>query len=73
MFCNPPPHGVLQAIQKLFPFPCNVYDRGPVGENVFHLAMLLNTPSTLAIARYLVKLYKEPLVNCPFQVINCPL
>jgi hypothetical protein len=45
-----------------------VYDKGPLGENVFHLAMLLNTPSTLVIARYLVKLYRAPLVNCPFQV-----
>ncbi|KAI8467690.1 MAG: hypothetical protein J3K34DRAFT_429869, partial [Monoraphidium minutum] len=30
--------------------------------------MLLNTPSTLAIARYLVKLYGPALVNCPFTV-----
>jgi hypothetical protein len=37
-----------------------------VGENILHTAMLLNTPSTLAIARYLVKLYGATLVNCPF-------
>jgi hypothetical protein len=55
-------------ITKLFPSRSNVYARGPVGENVLHTAMLLNTPSTLAIARYLVKLYGPPLVNCPFTV-----
>jgi len=37
----------LQMITKLFPNQCNVYSRGPVGENVMHVAMLLNTPSTL--------------------------
>ena len=42
-------------IFKLFPNQANVYARGPVGENVLHVAMLLNTPSTLAIARYLIK------------------
>jgi hypothetical protein len=56
-----------QMICKLFPSSCNVYARGPVGENVLHVAMLLNTPSTLAIARYLVKLYGRALVNAPFQ------
>jgi hypothetical protein len=62
----------LQMITKLFPVPCNVYARGPVGENVMHVAMLLNTPSTLAITRYLVKLYGRQLVNCPIQVcIHC--
>jgi hypothetical protein len=59
-----PPH--LQMITQLFPSKSNVYTRGPVGETVFHTAMLLNTPSTLAIARYLVKLYGPTLVNCPF-------
>jgi hypothetical protein len=54
-------------ITKLFPTQSNVYAKGPVGENVFHMAMLLNTPSTLAIARYLVKLYGRTLVNTPFQ------
>lgn len=39
-----------------------------MGENVFHVAMLLNTPSTLAIAKYLVKLYGKMLVNTPYQV-----
>ncbi|KIY99828.1 Transient receptor potential cation channel subfamily V member 6 [Monoraphidium neglectum] len=58
--------GNLEMITKLFPSRSNVYARGPVGENVLHTAMLLNTPSTLAIARYLVKLYGPPLVNCPF-------
>lgn len=58
----------LQMITKLFPNQSNAYARGPVGENVLHMAMLLNTPSTLAIARYLVKLYGAPLVNAPFQV-----
>lgn len=56
-------------ITKLFPSQCNVYAKGPVGENVFHIAMLLNTPSTLAIAKYLVKLYGKQLVNTPYQVI----
>jgi hypothetical protein len=42
--------------------------KGPVGENVFHVAMLLNTPSSLAIAKYLVKLYGKQLVNTPYQV-----
>jgi hypothetical protein len=55
-------------ITKLFPNQCNVYARGPVGENVLHVAMLLNTPPTLAIARYLIKLYGAQLVNCPIQV-----
>lgn len=55
-------------ITKLFPNRCNAYARGPVGENVLHTAMLLNTPSTLVIARYLIKLYGAPLVNCPFTV-----
>ncbi|WIA39861.1 hypothetical protein OEZ86_013308 [Tetradesmus obliquus] len=59
--------GNLEMITKLFPVPCNVYARGPVGENVMHVAMLLNTPSTLAITRYLVKLYGRQLVNCPIQ------
>ena len=62
--CSPP---LPQAITKLFPNGANVYARGPVGDNVLHTAMLLNTPSTLAIARYLVKLYGPMLVNCPFQ------
>lgn len=57
-----------QMITKLFPSQCNVYAKGPVGENVFHIAMLLNTPSTLAIAKYLVKLYGKTLVNTPYQV-----
>lgn len=55
-------------ITKLFPTQCSVYAKGPVGENVLHVAMLLNTPSTLAITRYLVKLYGTVLVNCPVQV-----
>ncbi|KAF8062894.1 TRPV6 [Scenedesmus sp. PABB004] len=59
-------------ITKLFPNQCNVYARGPVGENVMHVAMLLNTPSTLAITRYLVKLYGTQLVNCPIQERNAP-
>ena len=59
---------LLQLITKLFPSQCNVYNKGPVGENVFHVAMLLNTPSTLAIAKYLVKLYGTTLVNTPYQV-----
>lgn len=58
----------MQVITKLFPSQCNVYARGPVGENVLHIAMLLNTPSTLAIAKYLVKLYGKTLVNTPYQV-----
>lgn len=58
----------VQVITKLFPSQCNVYARGPVGENVLHIAMLLNTPSTLAIAKYLVKLYGKTLVNTPYQV-----
>ena len=57
----------MQMITKLFPSQCNVYAKGPVGENVFHIAMLLNTPSTLAIAKYLVKLYGKQLVNTPYQ------
>eukprot|EP00879_Flechtneria_rotunda_P026732 GHRR01028553.1.p1 GENE.GHRR01028553.1~~GHRR01028553.1.p1 ORF type:complete len:131 (+),score=20.66 GHRR01028553.1:244-636(+) len=60
--------GNLEMITKLFPNQSNVYARGPVGENVMHVAMLLNTPSTLAITRYLVKLYGSQLVNCPIQV-----
>eukprot|EP00201_Polytomella_parva_P020198 CAMPEP_0175043104 /NCGR_PEP_ID=MMETSP0052_2-20121109/2973_1 /TAXON_ID=51329 ORGANISM="Polytomella parva, Strain SAG 63-3" /NCGR_SAMPLE_ID=MMETSP0052_2 /ASSEMBLY_ACC=CAM_ASM_000194 /LENGTH=456 /DNA_ID=CAMNT_0016306069 /DNA_START=224 /DNA_END=1591 /DNA_ORIENTATION=- len=60
-------YGNLEMITKLFPSQCNVYARGPVGENVFHIAMLLNTPSTLAIAKYLVKLYGKTLVNTPYQ------
>lgn len=55
-------------ITKLFPNRSNVYAKGPVGENVLHLAMLVNTPSTLAITRYLVKLFGAQLVNCPMQV-----
>lgn len=54
-------------ITRLFPSQCNVYSKGPVGDNVFHIAMLLNTPSTLAIAKYLVKLYGKTLVNTPYQ------
>lgn len=54
-------------ITRLFPSQCNVYSKGPVGENVFHISMLLNTPSTLAIAKYLVKLYGKTLVNTPYQ------
>ncbi len=33
------------------------------GENCFHIALLLNTPSTLAIAKYLVKWYGKTLVG----------
>lgn len=55
-------------ITQLFPNKCNVYARGPVGENVLHTSMLLNTPSTLAIAKYLIKLYGPTLVNAPFTV-----
>ena len=65
--CHPFPMN-CQMITKLFPSQCNVYAKGPVGENVFHIAMLLNTPSTLAIAKYLVKLYGKQLVNTPYQV-----
>jgi hypothetical protein len=61
-------YGNLEMITKLFPSQCNVYEKGPVGDNVFHVAMLLNTPSTLAIARYLVKLYGKNLINTPYQV-----
>eukprot|EP00798_Chlamydomonas_sp_ICE-L_P014182 gene14182-20149_t len=60
-------YGNLELITKLFPSQCDVYNKGPVGENVFHVAMLLNTPSTLAIAKYLVKLYGTTLVNTPYQ------
>mmetsp|Transcript_1453 Transcript_1453/g.3191 ORF Transcript_1453/g.3191 Transcript_1453/m.3191 type:complete len:1024 (-) Transcript_1453:1638-4709(-) len=60
-------YGNLEMITKLFPGQCNVYNKGPVGDNVFHVAMLLNTPSTLAIAKYLVKLYGKTLVNTPYQ------
>ncbi|GIL76046.1 hypothetical protein Vretimale_5686 [Volvox reticuliferus] len=60
-------YGNLEMITRLFPSQCNVYSKGPVGENVFHIAMLLNTPSTLAIAKYLVKLYGKTLVNTPYQ------
>eukprot|EP00798_Chlamydomonas_sp_ICE-L_P026129 gene26129-11847_t len=60
-------YGKLELIMKLFPSQCDVYNKGPVGENVFHVAMLLNTPSTLAIAKYLVKLYGATLVNTPYQ------
>lgn len=55
-------------ITRLFPSQCNVYSKGPVGDNCFHIALLLNTPSTLAIAKYLVKLYGKTLVNTPYQV-----
>ncbi len=58
-------------ITRLFPSQSNVYQKGPVGENVFHIALLLNTPSTLAIAKYLVKLYGKTLVNTPYQVRRC--
>jgi hypothetical protein len=50
-------------ITQLFPNKGNVYAKGPVGENVLHIALLLNTPSTLAIAKYLVKLYGKTLVR----------
>lgn len=60
-------YGNLEMITKLFPNKCNVYERGPMGENILHIAMLLNTPTTLAIARYLVRLYGKTLVNCPAQ------
>lgn len=55
-------------ITKLFPNKSNVYAKGPVGENVLHVAMLLNTPSTLAITRFLVKMFGANLVNTPIQV-----
>ena len=58
----------MQMITRLFPSQCNVYSKGPVGDNCFHIALLLNTPSTLAIAKYLVKLYGKTLVNTPYQV-----
>lgn len=67
----PPPHAcmsLLQLITKLFPNRSNVYAKGPVGENVLHVAMLLNTPSTLAITRFLVKMFGAQLVNTPIQV-----
>ncbi|KAL6745893.1 ankyrin repeat-containing domain protein, partial [Haematococcus lacustris] len=60
-------YGNLEMITKLFPSQCNVYSKGPVGENCFHVALLLNTPSTLAIAKYLVKLYGKLLVCTPYQ------
>ncbi|MEW5311092.1 MAG: hypothetical protein WDW38_002835 [Sanguina aurantia] len=60
-------YGNLEMIMRLFPSQCNVYSKGPVGENVFHVAMLLNTPSTLAIVKFLVKLYGRTLVNTPYQ------
>lgn len=58
--------GNLEAITKMFPGQ-NVYAKGPVGDNVFHIAMLTNTPTSLAIVRYLVRLYGETLVNTPYQ------
>lgn len=60
-------HGNLEAITNIFPSRGNVYAKGPVGNNVLHLAVLLNTPSTLAIARYLVRQYGKTLVNTPYQ------
>ena len=60
-------HLSLQTITQLFPAVGDVYQVGPVGENVFHIAMLLNTPSSLAIARYLATLYGTDLVNTPYQ------
>lgn len=58
--------GNMDLIMKLFPGG-DVYARGPVGENVFHIAMLSNTPSSLGIVRYLVRHYGSELVNCPYQ------
>ena len=60
-------HLSLQTITQLFPAVGDVYQVGAVGENVFHIAMLLNTPSSLAIARYLATLYGTDLVNTPYQ------
>lgn len=57
----------VQTITQLFPASADVYEVGPVGENIFHIAMLLNTPASLAIARYLVALYGAELVNSPYQ------
>jgi ankyrin repeat protein len=59
--------GALQTITRLFPAIGDVYQQGPVGENVLHVALLLNTPSTLAIARYLISVYGESIVNTPYQ------
>jgi ankyrin repeat protein len=39
-----------------------------VGKNSLHVASLLNTTSTIAIARYFISLYGESIVNTPYQV-----
>jgi hypothetical protein len=38
-----------------------------VGQNVLHVALLLDTTSTIAIARYFIALCKESIVNTPYQ------
>lgn len=43
----------------------DVFARGPVGENILHLAFLTKR---FKIAEYLVKTYGRPLVNAPYQL-----
>ena len=45
----------------------DVFARGPVGENVLHLAVLFHTPESVKMAKYLIERFGPSLVNAPYQ------
>ena len=45
----------------------DVFARGPVGENVLHLAVLFHTPESVKMAKYLIKRFGPSLLNAPYQ------
>jgi len=51
---------------------CRVYERGVMGENVLHLALLFNNERSRAMATYMIQLYGERLVNAPYQIRKKP-
>ena len=66
--CRPHHRGVsLDAPCALCGCTADVFVRGPVGENVLHLAVLFHTPESVKMAKYLIKRFGPSLLNAPYQ------
>mmetsp|Transcript_622 Transcript_622/g.2031 ORF Transcript_622/g.2031 Transcript_622/m.2031 type:complete len:1008 (-) Transcript_622:2227-5250(-) len=50
----------------------NVFERGPVGENVLHLSLLLGNDRTREMALYLIDVFGSKLINTPYQTRKLP-
>eukprot|EP00976_Prorocentrum_cordatum_P059665 1175595-Prorocentrum_minimum.AAC.3 len=62
-------HGTVEDLKAHFKSKDDyrVYERGLQGENVLHLALLINSEQTRAMAEYLIRMYGSNLVNAPYQ------